>query len=177
LAAQAGGSWRDYVLSAPENAPPALLPYPSCAKHKHLHISLSHSSDYLACAVSTRPIGIDIECTTMARDWEAMSPFVLNKDELASVRDLPASERRAQFYARWTLKEAWIKQDSTTTSMQAVPCFPCDNANALGVVISTSRWVLAVTQVQVANLILSSALEDHMAPRSWQVSGPPCTHK
>lgn len=177
LARQVGGQWDDYVLSAPQNAPPLVLKQPSSVTQKNLHLSLSHSGDYLACAVATHPIGVDIEKTTAERDWAAMSSFVLNEDELASVKDLTASEYRAQFYARWTLKEAWIKQDSTTTSMLAVQCFPCDTLDALGMVMSTNSWTLAVAPVKPENLILCGLVEDEMVRQRWQINCQASTHK
>jgi len=177
LAKQVGGQWDDYVLSAPDNAPPFVLQQPSSVNQKNLHISLSHSGDYLACAVATRPIGVDIENTITERDWAAMSSFVLTEDELASVGVLPVSERCAQFYARWTLKEAWIKQDSTTSSMRAVQCFPCDTLGALGMVMSTKNWTLAVTQVEPENLILCDSVADEISRQRWQVDCQIIHHK
>lgn len=177
LASQVGGQWHDYLLSAPVNAPPLVLKQPTNAVKKPLHISLSHSSDYLVCAVATRPVGVDIENTATKRDGVAMSSFVLSEDEFSSVLDLPTNERRAQFYARWTLKEAWIKQCPTATAMQAIACFPCDHPDALGAVISTANWTLAVTPVKPENLTIEGLLAEELVCQRWQVNGQIINHK
>lgn len=177
LATQTGGHWRSYVLSAPDNGPPQLLQSPACATHKNLHISLSHSGDYLACALATHPIGVDIECSAVTRDWQAMSPFVLRKDEQASVKALADDARRAQFFARWTLKEAWIKQHDKSLSMQAVQCFLSDQATALGTVIHTDVWTLAVTQVASKDFVFTGLLPHNSIRQTWQVSSEPTPHK
>lgn len=78
---------------------------PQLAGRPDLHLSLSHSGPWIACAVSTAPIGIDLE---QHRPREALSGFdhlLRNPDEP------PGSLDPYALLERWVVKEAYIKRD------------------------------------------------------------------
>jgi len=73
--------------------------------HPQLHFSISHSGEYILCALGSRPVGVDIECirargAKLARYALAASEY---EQYLALGGDWPA------FYSLWTKKEAWAK--------------------------------------------------------------------
>ncbi len=78
---------------------------PLVRERPDLHVSLSHSGPWIACAVSAQSIGIDLE---QRRSREALANFdqlLRNPDEAPGSLDLQALLRR------WVVKEAFIKRD------------------------------------------------------------------
>ena len=71
----------------------------------HLHFSISHSKEWLLCAVSTRPVGVDIEDIQPRRS--SLPKYALSPAEYAEYQRL--GESWQGFYRLWTKKEAWCK--------------------------------------------------------------------
>lgn len=71
----------------------------------HLHFNISHSKNLMLCAVSQKPVGVDIEDIRPRRD--SLPEYALSPAEFAEYQklggDWPA------FYILWTRKEAWCK--------------------------------------------------------------------
>jgi phosphopantetheinyl transferase len=101
LARVAGGHPAQWALDAPEDAPPAVLADPAW------HVSVSHSGDEVAVALSRRPVGIDLEVPRRARDIEGLVALCCTEAE----RRLFAPEEGANvlFHELWTVKESWLK--------------------------------------------------------------------
>ena len=87
-------------------------------RSSHLHLSIAHSADRVACAVSLQPVGIDIEqvrpfragmlrhvCTEEERE------FVLQGQE--SQGEITDPRILDRFFEIWTGKEAWFKKAGT----------------------------------------------------------------
>jgi phosphopantetheinyl transferase len=110
-AAWAGGTPDEWQLQAqPGGAPMLVAPSGHAAAPS---VSLSHSGDWVGCAVADVAIGLDLESHTSARDLGALAHHVLSATELAHWRTLPTAEQPAAFYALWTLKEAQGKHAGT----------------------------------------------------------------
>jgi 4'-phosphopantetheinyl transferase len=108
LAAVHGGDpLVDWSLSAEPSAPPRVLRAPVDTP---LHLALSHSGDWVACALAAEPIGIDIEAPTRERDVLALAERVFTPEERTRLHRLDADARAPHFYCVWTLKEAWLKR-------------------------------------------------------------------
>lgn len=89
------------------------------------HFNISHSGDVVACAVSEKPVGIDVEkirpvkarlaekiCTPAELDWLRAAP---------GWADTLAGEAVERFFRIWTAKEAWFKWTGTgITDLKAV---------------------------------------------------------
>jgi 4'-phosphopantetheinyl transferase len=70
------------------------------------HVSLSHSSHRVACAISScGRIGVDIEHCRPGRDFASLAEFAFAEHEADTVRRHGA----AAFYRIWTLREAVAK--------------------------------------------------------------------
>ncbi len=74
---------------------------------EHIHISLSHSGRYAACAIAPYPIGVDIQ-------WQKeTSPTViekiLTKNQLEMIRSMPQKKQTDAYYDFWCLKESLYK--------------------------------------------------------------------
>ena len=70
--------------------------------HPRLHFSLSHTKGWALCALSDRPVGVDIEVITPRR--ERLFHYCLTDEEYARF-----DGSWPDFFRFWTLKEAWCK--------------------------------------------------------------------
>ena len=87
-----------------------------CLSGDKVHFSISHSGDFIACAVDTTPVGIDIETP---RDITGrVLRHCCNEEELRYITQDPASlpdlipaqsEQASRFLSIWTAKEAYLK--------------------------------------------------------------------
>ena len=105
------------------------------------YFNLSHSGDYVLCAVSDKPIGVDIEQVKPFRAGlvgryltEAEAAYVW-KDVTSDDGIVTAPEICTRFYRTWTAKEAYVKMTGTgiSTDLKAVAfdpeaCTVCGNA-------------------------------------------------
>lgn len=78
---------------------PYLLGYPD------IHFSISHSGDYIACAVFESKVGIDIEWVGEYK--EKLARRVCSKSELEQIEK--AKDKALEFTKLWTKKEAYLK--------------------------------------------------------------------
>ena len=75
--------------------------------NNELFFNLSHSGSYVACALSDKPVGVDIQ-----KVWpfkESVASKVCTKEELASLRESPNKEET--FCLLWAKKEAFVKKN------------------------------------------------------------------
>ena len=97
------------MLSAAANIAPADIYFYRSQNGKPLcdlplHFNCSHSGDYVACAVSAREIGIDLERIRPVHDRLLRT---LTPEEAAWLRAQP--EQNTAFFRLWTMKESWLK--------------------------------------------------------------------
>ena len=86
------------------------------------HFSLSHSREWIACAVSAEhALGLDIEVLDAERDVLALSEASFCADEHACLLKQNGTDRIAAFYRLWTLKEALFKLFSNAGLQSDVP--------------------------------------------------------
>ena len=80
------------------------------ASSRTLRFNLSHTEGLVACAVTRgNEIGIDVENTARPLDPLELAPTVFAAPEIDRVATATEEDRRALFFAYWTLKEAYIK--------------------------------------------------------------------
>ncbi len=73
------------------------------------HFNISHSGQYVACAVSDRPVGVDVQEITPYRP--DMAKLVCTPEEILQIETSP--DPAAEFTALWTKKEAYGKEMGT----------------------------------------------------------------
>lgn len=84
--------------------------------------SLSHSGDYVLCAVSDREIGADIQktdCTGKCRERQLADRF-FSPAEAQRLRQYSDAEAASYFYTLWTRKEAYGKLTGAGVAAQLV---------------------------------------------------------
>lgn len=134
----------------PGNAP--ALAFPS---HPALGLSISHSGQWVACAVSLDgPVGLDIECIDPTRDVLAIAEQAFGLEAARQLRSLDPAGRIDAFYRQWCRYEANIKlgYDSAHDAFHAVP--------GLAMVLSSTH-ALAASPVMVS---LAAVLEAQGGP-------------
>jgi 4'-phosphopantetheinyl transferase len=130
-------------------------------------ISLSHSRELVACAISTVEIGLDVECCC-ERDFVSIAAQFCSDSELCHLQSLTHAEQIAFFYEMWTLKEATFKVSGRTDTGALGDmryCYFRPRENYLAALAARS-----VAQIEVmTNLSLNACcFADHLLFRSVQ---------
>ncbi|MCL2592691.1 MAG: 4'-phosphopantetheinyl transferase superfamily protein [Defluviitaleaceae bacterium] len=86
------------TFSSTENGKPCLADRPN------IHFNISHTGNYVACAISNEPVGVDIEIIKLISPKIAERFFT--QDEIAYI---DTTEDVFRFYEVWTKKESFIK--------------------------------------------------------------------
>ena len=73
-----------------------------------LHFSISHSGDWVVCAVSSAEVGCDIE-EIQSSKMQLARRFFCPEEYAHLLAQKSEAERRTLFYRYWTLKESFIK--------------------------------------------------------------------
>lgn len=73
-----------------------------------VEFSISHSGDRVGLAVTSAPVGLDVETGDRKAD-EGLISYALNETEQRAIKDLPDAERANAFLRYWTRKEALMK--------------------------------------------------------------------
>jgi 4'-phosphopantetheinyl transferase len=75
-----------------------------------LRFNPSHTRGLCACAVASgHDVGVDVERTDRAAPLLAIARNMLSSIEVERLETLPPRERRRDFFAYWTLREAYVK--------------------------------------------------------------------
>ena len=102
-----GTAKEDISLINLESGQPVIL-----IKDKKLCVSISHSGSFAAAAVSSTPVGIDIEETRDVPQGVVRKAF--SQDEIDFVNSAQTEEEKKQRFLRiWTAKEAYLKLKGT----------------------------------------------------------------
>jgi len=97
------------LTERPGNAPALAFP-----ERAHLGLSISHSGQWVACAVSLAgPVGLDIERIDPARDVVAIAEQAFGSEEAGRLESLDPAARADAFYRMWCRYEAHIKLGCT----------------------------------------------------------------
>ena len=78
---------------------------------ENVFFNISHSGDYVVCAVSDREIGIDIEKRAKAR-MEVAGRF-FHGEEVAQLKMLAEDKQDQLFFNYWSVKESFLKYIGT----------------------------------------------------------------
>ena len=93
---------------------------PSIAGHPEIFFNLSHCKEAAICAISDRPIGVDVESVRAFND--SLVRYTMNDEEIHEIES--AEDRTVAFIQLWTKKEAALKLIGTGISkdMKQVLC-------------------------------------------------------
>lgn len=81
---------------------------PYLENYLNFHFNISHSGNYVVCAVDNKSIGIDIEVIKHI-DYEEISKNFFAAKEFDYITNEDSKFQLERFYEIWTLKESYIK--------------------------------------------------------------------
>ena len=84
---------------------------PFIADRENIFFNISHSGDYVVCAVSDSEIGVDIEKRAKAR-MEVAGRF-FHEREVRMLEEVSGNEQDKLFYDYWSVKESFLKYIGT----------------------------------------------------------------
>jgi 4'-phosphopantetheinyl transferase len=82
----------------------------------NLNFNISHSGNWVVCAVNEDHIGIDIE-QIQPIDYIDIADNFFSSDESKDLNNKVESDRLAYFYDLWTLKESYVKAEGKGLSI------------------------------------------------------------
>lgn len=80
---------------------------PTFSAKDNLHFNISHSGQWVVCAIATVPVGVDVEHLRKVNPGLAERFF--SPDEVAALKALPPESQAEKFIQLWTLKESFLK--------------------------------------------------------------------
>lgn len=94
------------------DTPPFLLGYeqkgkPYLREYPDIFFNLSHSGDYVCCALGDGPLGVDIQERISGKEKVAERFFTHGERQM--LRTCPRQEREALFFRMWSVKESYLK--------------------------------------------------------------------
>lgn len=78
--------------------------------HSNIHFNISHSGEYVVCAIDDQPVGIDIE-QIRPIEYVLLMEDYFSEDEMTSITEENKDRQLSRFYEIWTLKESCIKAE------------------------------------------------------------------
>jgi len=91
------------VVAHDERGAPVLRDCPA------LHVSIAHSGEFVACAISDRRVGVDVERTDRPEADDALAARVCAPTERLRLEHMPAEPRARALIRLWVRKEALAK--------------------------------------------------------------------
>ena len=90
------------VFSANSKGKPILL-------NSYLHFNISHSKNFVACAIDTKPVGIDIQSYNEMNPLRIMEKICTEEESEFIKTGADGTETLKRFYMVWSAKEAYLK--------------------------------------------------------------------
>jgi len=133
-----------YILLPPEKIEflkmPDHKPFVRNADNIDLHYNLSHSGDWVAIAISDKPVGIDVESIDPNFNFKELMPTYFSDYETRFI--IHSGQPPENFYTMWTRKEAVLKANSKAISddISLIPCLDGHHEVDPGVIDSSDNW-------------------------------------
>jgi 4'-phosphopantetheinyl transferase len=80
---------------------------PYLKDYPEICFNLSHSGDYVCCAVGDEPVGVDIQKHVPVK--EGLAERFFTEDENRQLKELSGEESEQLFFRMWSIKESYIK--------------------------------------------------------------------
>ncbi|RCX13841.1 4'-phosphopantetheinyl transferase [Anaerobacterium chartisolvens] len=88
---------------------------PELKGDRSLQFNISHSDNWVVCAIGDSPVGVDVE-TVKPIDFKLAERF-FSQDEYYALANQQQSDKLDYFYKLWTLKESYIKAEGKGLSI------------------------------------------------------------
>ncbi len=97
---------------------------PYLKNHPNIHFNVSHSGQYVVCAVADVPVGVDVQ--KVSEFNIGVTERVCNKQELTQI--LTSTNKASEFIKLWTQKEAYVKMLGCGIGMCDLKSVPTEKA-------------------------------------------------
>lgn len=135
---------KDIVIATDENKKPYL---PS---HPEVFFNVSHIVEYGLIAISTNPVGVDVENVDREWDYSETAPRIFGEAELKNLAI--TSDKVRLFFTYWTRKEAIVKATGKGIEDNFIHIPACDGMHLINPELINN----------IANLlVLSFEIEEH----------------
>lgn len=81
---------------------------PYLKDHPYFHFNISHSGEYVLCAIDNKHIGIDVE-KIKTMEYEDIAKNFFTEEENNYIFNEQLQDGLSRFYEIWTLKESYVK--------------------------------------------------------------------
>lgn len=99
---------------------------PFLKEHPGVFFNLSHSGEYVCCAIGREPVGVDIQ--RHIRVKEGLAERFFTKEDKKRLAECKEQERKLLFFRMWSIKESYIKLNGKGLS-QGLDSFEIDWEN------------------------------------------------
>lgn len=102
----------EYLNCPPESTPPFQTDVgqwgkPYLVDYPQINFNLSHSGEYVCCAVAGFAVGVDVQRHQTVKDGLARRFFSMEDNQLLA--GLNESEKRELFFRIWSIRESYVK--------------------------------------------------------------------
>ncbi|EEM05993.1 4'-phosphopantetheinyl transferase family protein [Bacillus pseudomycoides] len=104
-----------YILTREYSIPNCLINFerntfgkPFLKEYKNIYFNVSHSGQWIVCAVDSNEVGIDVEKVDQF-DIDIAKRFFLEEEYLSLKNIFNENDKKSYFYKLWTLKESYVK--------------------------------------------------------------------
>ncbi len=114
---------------------------------KNLYFNVSHSEDWILIAISTNPIGVDVEKINASFTYQNLLDFSFSLEEKEYIQS--AANPHQNFYELWTRKEALLKATGKglTDNLNWVPSLDGIHQNPKHIIGSAESWQITSFEV------------------------------
>ena len=115
--------------------------------------SLSHSGGIVCVALSTSPVGVDIQEISLPKS-EKTALKILSEDEKTEYAALEKKEKAEYFTSKWTERESVFKMLSLSSFVPSLPTLFTQKAATKILVLEGKRYALSVASKHLEHLRL-----------------------
>jgi len=118
---------------------------PAIVGHPEIFFNLSHCKEAAVCAISDRPIGVDVESVRAFKD--SLVRYTMNDAEIRQIET--AEDQAVAFIKLWTMKEAALKLEGTGISKDMKEALCQENLSFETFVDSKRRFIYSICQFNI----------------------------
>ena len=139
------------------------------------HVSLTHSADWVACALAPDAVGVDLEMPKPGRDFAGLAAFAFSPQEGRRLAAMPDEARGDEFHRLWSLKEARgnrLGEGLLPRRSRRITAWRCEAASAEAATWPLENGTLSLVCAGVAGAEVEW-LTQGSAPEWWRFEDAP----
>lgn len=148
-----GYSWNDQKMALMTGGKPFFT------EHQNTHFNISHSHDYVVCAIASRPLGIDIQYHKDVNIMR-MAERILSPQEYHNF--LRAEDQEKFFFQCWVEKESFLKWtgDGLRLDLRNLDLMGCCQHISIAENYSCALWSEQRLEIEKKEVLYQSLRQD-----------------